>query len=71
VSFLRRCVDPNAPRSRWTLNHADAQAEADGGDDEAPPDVESDDGSVAGSSPGGSAAGPLPTSLRPAWELGA
>jgi hypothetical protein len=35
---------------------ADAQAEADGGDDEAqaPPDVESDDGSVAGSSPGGS-----------------
>ena len=33
---------------------ADAQAEADGGDDEAPQDVESDDGSVAGSSPGGS-----------------
>ncbi len=58
MSFLRRCVDPNAPRSRWTLNHADAQAEADGGDDEgsdeAPPDVESGDGSVAGSSPGGS-----------------
>ena len=58
VRFLRYCVDPNAPRtgprSRWMLMAADAQAEADGGDDEAPQDVESDDGSVAGSSPGGS-----------------
>ena len=51
VSFLRRCVDPNAPKEPLD---ADAQAEADGGDDEAPQDVESDDGSVAGSSPGGS-----------------
>ena len=49
--ILRRCVDPNAPKEPLD---ADAQAEADGGDDEAPPDVESDDGSVAGSSPGGS-----------------
>ena len=37
VSFLRRCVDPNAPKEPLD---ADAQAEADGGDDEAPPDVE-------------------------------
>ena len=47
---------PNAPKvplDRPRLD-ADAQAEADGGDDEAPQDVESDDGSVAGSSPGGS-----------------
>jgi hypothetical protein len=51
VSFLRRCVDPNAPKEPLD---ADAQAEADGGDDEAPPDADSDDGSVAGSSPGGS-----------------
>jgi hypothetical protein len=50
VSFLRYCVDPNAPKEPLD---ADAQAEADGGDDEALPDVESDDGSVAGSSPGG------------------
>ncbi len=49
VSFLRRCVDPNAPKEPLD---ADAQAEADGGDDEAPLDVESVDGSVAGSSPG-------------------
>ena len=51
VSFLRRCVDPHAPKEPLD---ADAQAEADGGEDEAPPDEESDDGSVAGSSPGGS-----------------
>jgi hypothetical protein len=51
VSFLRYCVDPNAPKEPLDT---DAQAEADGGHDEAPPDVESDDGSVAGSSPGGS-----------------
>jgi hypothetical protein len=52
VSFLRRCVDPNAPKEPLD---ADAQAEADGGEDEAPPDEESDDGrAVAGSSPGGS-----------------
>ncbi len=38
---------------------ADAQAEADGGDDEAPPDVESDDGSVAGSSPDSDGSSPL------------
>ena len=44
-------MDPNAPKEPLD---ADAQAEADGGDDEAPLDVESDDGSVAGSSPGGS-----------------
>ena len=63
------------PSSRWTLMHTahHAQAEADGGDDEAPPDEESDDGSVAG--PRVAAlplAGPLPTLLRPArppaWE---
>ncbi len=74
VRFLRYCVDPNAPRtgpkSRWMLMAADAQAEADGGDDEAPPDVESDDGSVAGSSPGGSSPPRVPTPLRPAWECG-
>ena len=46
-------LTPTPPRSHWTLD-ADAQAEADGGDNEAPQDVESDDGSVAGSSPGGS-----------------
>ena len=45
VRFLRYCVDLNAPKEPLD---ADAQAEADGGDDEAPPDVESDDGSVAG-----------------------
>ena len=57
LSFLRRCVlcGPQRPRAapKEPLD-ADAQAEADGGDDEAPQDVESDDGSVAGSSPGGS-----------------
>ena len=42
-------------------------AEADGGDDEAPPDVESDDGSVAGSSPGGSSPHSSQASLG-AWE---
>ncbi len=48
-------MDPNAPKERLKEPlDAVAQAEADGGDDEAPPDVESDDGSVAGSSPGGS-----------------
>ena len=46
---------------------ADAQAEADGGDDEAPPDVESDDGSVAGSSPGGSSPHSSQASLG-AWR---
>jgi hypothetical protein len=51
VKFLRNCVDPNAPKEPLD---ADAQAEADGGDDEAPQDVESDNGSFAGSSPGGS-----------------
>jgi hypothetical protein len=49
---------PTPPRSRWNAPKgpldADAQAEADGGNDEAPLDEESDDGSVAGSSPGGS-----------------
>ncbi len=66
-------MDPNAPKEPL---EADAQAEADGGDDEAPPDVESDDGSVAGSSPL-PPAGPLgllrlspllSVTLRPAWE---
>ena len=61
VSFLRRCVDPNAPKEPLD---ADAQAEADGGEDEAPPDEESDDGTSLALSP----AGPLPTPLRPAWE---
>ena len=72
VKFLMNCelcgpqVHPSAPKEPLD---ADAQAEADGGDDEAPQDVESDDGSVAGSSPGrGPPAGPLPTPLRPAWE---
>ncbi len=55
VRFLRCCVaghcGPNAPKEPLD---ADAQAEADGGDDEAPLDVESDDGSIAGSSYGGS-----------------
>ena len=70
VSFLRRCVDPNAPNlpPKEPLD-ADAQAEADGGDDEAPPDVESDDGSVAGSSPGGSSPHSSQAwGVRPAWE---
>ena len=47
----QRLASCNAPKEPLD---ADAQAEADGGDDEAPQDVESDDGSVAGSSPGGS-----------------
>ena len=47
-------VHPNARDAPKVPLDADAQAEADGGDDEAPQDVESDDGSVAGSSPGGS-----------------
>ena len=65
VSFLRRCVDPgvdpNAPKEPLD---ADAQAEADGGDDEALPDVESDDAA----SPALPPAGPLPTPLRPASQ---
>ena len=71
VSCLRCCVDPNAPKPllgapKEPLD-ADAQAEADGGDDKAPPDVESDDGSVAGSSPGGSSPQSCQASLGP-WE---
>ena len=73
VRFLRCCVDPNAPREPLD---ADAQAEgrgaeADGGDDEPPPDAESDDGSVAGSSPGGSSPHSSQASLglRP-WDSG-
>ena len=65
VSCLRCCVDPNAPKPllgapkplrgapKEPLD-ADAQAEADGGDDEAPLDEKSDDGSDAGFSPRGS-----------------
>jgi hypothetical protein len=72
VSFLRYCVDPNAPKEPLDADaQADSEAEADGGDDEAPPDVESDDGSVAGSSPGGSSPHSSQASLglRP-WDSG-
>ena len=63
---------PNFPQgaagTRWSpALDADAQAEADGGDDEAPPDVESDDGTLPALLP----AGPLPTPLRPARDSGA
>jgi hypothetical protein len=46
-------------------------AEADSGDDEAPPDEESDDGSGClslAASPALPPAGPLPTPLRPATD---
>jgi hypothetical protein len=69
-------VDPNAPKEPLDADAAmrtdHAQAEADGGDDEAPPDAESGDGSVAGSYPGGSSPHSSQARLRPAWErLGA
>ena len=65
---------PNFPHgaagTRWTPDadvQAEAESQADGGDDEAPPDEESDDGRLPALLP----AGPLPTPLKPARDSGA
>jgi hypothetical protein len=61
-------VDPNAPKEPLD---ADAQAEADGGDDEGrmrPPRTWRATMAASLALP---PAGPLPTPLRPAWERSA